>query len=481
MVLQKYRITAENIYNFDEKGFLIGYSRSLKRIMSKAALTSGRITKSKQDGNREFISILACISAIGKWIPPLLIYKGESGDLMTSWVDEVKTDSKAHFTVSSNGWSNNAIGLMWLKTVFQRYTIPARATQKRLLIVDGHSSHVNMAFVDWADEHGIILLILPPHTTHRLQPLDVGLFQPLSTYYSWELDRMMNESGGHVSMSKSFFWPMFKRAWDKAFTESNIQSAFKKAGIWPTDGSHILKTIARPTPASPQKTAGLRTPKTAKSIRRFYAAFDQEPTMDKVKTIFATTLHLAARVSVLEHEKRGLYNAIELQKKKGRQGVRLNLAGELNKGIIDCYSPGKVVKAREYQEEKQRLAKAEEEAKLQRKIQRAANALKNKQDKARKVAEREAKAARTQLQKDLDTANKPARKAPQKKPVSTASKAKKAAPIVLIKPKVPTKARRPTKAPVQQEAVALVGGVAASGVAQAKTSSRTITLPQRFR
>jgi hypothetical protein len=34
-----------------------------------------------------------------------------------------------------------------------------------------------------------------------------------------------------------------------------------------------------------------------------------------------------------------LLKAIEIQKKKGWQGVRLNLAGEPNKGIIDCYSP----------------------------------------------------------------------------------------------------------------------------------------------
>jgi len=84
MVIEKYRITAENIYNFDEKGFLIGFGRSLKRIMTQEALRSGRITKSKQDGSREFISILACISAIRRWVPPLLIYKGESGDLMST-------------------------------------------------------------------------------------------------------------------------------------------------------------------------------------------------------------------------------------------------------------------------------------------------------------------------------------------------------------------------------------------------------------
>jgi len=70
----------------------------------------------------------------------------------------------------------------------------------------------------------------------------------------------------------------------------------------------------------------------------------------------------------------------------------LNLASEANKGLIDCYSPGKVVKAREYQEEKERLRIVEEEAKLERKIQRAANALRNKQEKAKRVVDREAKA-----------------------------------------------------------------------------------------
>ncbi len=87
---------------------------------------------------------------------------------MSTWVDEVRTDSKAHFTVSSNGWSNNAIRLVWLQKVFERYTKPIRTTQKRLLIVDRYLNHVNMAFVNWADQHGIILLILPPHITHRL-------------------------------------------------------------------------------------------------------------------------------------------------------------------------------------------------------------------------------------------------------------------------------------------------------------------------
>jgi hypothetical protein len=54
--------------------------------MSKKAYKSGRITGASQDGNREFISLLACILAIGVALPPALLYKGELGDLQDGWL-----------------------------------------------------------------------------------------------------------------------------------------------------------------------------------------------------------------------------------------------------------------------------------------------------------------------------------------------------------------------------------------------------------
>jgi hypothetical protein len=82
--IEKHCITANNLYNFDEKGFLIGLGQTLKRIITLAALKSGWVTKLKQDNSREFISILACVLAIGKAIPPLLLYRGELGDLLNT-------------------------------------------------------------------------------------------------------------------------------------------------------------------------------------------------------------------------------------------------------------------------------------------------------------------------------------------------------------------------------------------------------------
>jgi hypothetical protein len=63
---------------------LIGIARTMKRIITKQAYDSGKITVAKQDGSREFISLLASICADGTKIPLALIYKGVSRDLQDS-------------------------------------------------------------------------------------------------------------------------------------------------------------------------------------------------------------------------------------------------------------------------------------------------------------------------------------------------------------------------------------------------------------
>jgi hypothetical protein len=155
----------------------------------------------------------------------------------------------------------------------------------------------------------------------------------------------------------------------------------------------------------------------------------------------------------------------------------LNLAGEPNKEIIDCYSPAQVVKAREYHEEKEALRIKEEEAKLQRKIQRAANALrraKEAEEKAKRKVEREAKAAA----KKLAEAAKKALKEQQK---SVAPKAKKATPTVSKGRKAPVKAKTRAKSTVKAVLVIPIEEVVASGVVVTRRNGRAINLPTRYK
>jgi DDE superfamily endonuclease len=178
--------------------------------MTKEAYKQGRIRNSQQDGSREFISLLACVCADGTATPPALIYKGASNDLQNTWVEDLEERDKAYFATSTNGWTTNELGLAWLRRFHE--DTRHKGSRRRLLILDGHSSHINMAFISLADSLRILILILPPHTTHRLQPLDVGLFSPLAKAYTKRLDAYTYGGLGWVSMTKRLFWPIFRDA-----------------------------------------------------------------------------------------------------------------------------------------------------------------------------------------------------------------------------------------------------------------------------
>ena len=53
-----------------------------------------------------------------------------------------------------------------------------------LLILDGYGSLLTYLIVSRATEENISIVLLPPHTTNVLQPLDVGLFRSLKAKLS---------------------------------------------------------------------------------------------------------------------------------------------------------------------------------------------------------------------------------------------------------------------------------------------------------
>jgi hypothetical protein len=72
--------------------------------MSIEALHSGRVKNARQDGNREFISLLACICIDGTTLLAGLIYKGILYDLQDTWLDDFDLKEEVvYFTASLNG------------------------------------------------------------------------------------------------------------------------------------------------------------------------------------------------------------------------------------------------------------------------------------------------------------------------------------------------------------------------------------------
>ncbi|XP_044715550.1 DDE superfamily endonuclease domain-containing protein [Hirsutella rhossiliensis] len=172
--IEKYDIPPCNTYNVDEKGFLLGVINRTKRVFSVRAKKQGKLIGAAQDGNRSWITFLACVCQDLTALPPFLIYQGKPGQVQDSWLTEFDPEHQAaFFTTSETGWTNHELGKEWLIGVFDRFTKEKARNGRdyRLLITDGHSSHVNMDFLEWCDQHRIIVAVFPPHSTHRLQPL----------------------------------------------------------------------------------------------------------------------------------------------------------------------------------------------------------------------------------------------------------------------------------------------------------------------
>jgi hypothetical protein len=166
--ITEYHLEARDIYNMDEKGFLIGLIGRSKRIFSRRQWEKKEVRASLQDGSREFLTVLACCCADGSSLPPALIYAAKKGAIRSTWVEDIKAGEHEVFVSSSpTGWSNDDIGLAWLEQVFDRYT-KQRSGRWRLLILDGHGSHVTMEFINYCGRHRILLIIFPPHSTHTL-------------------------------------------------------------------------------------------------------------------------------------------------------------------------------------------------------------------------------------------------------------------------------------------------------------------------
>ena len=83
---------------------MIGIAGQSTRIFSTRGLKSGKLRGAATDGSREWISLIACVSATGDRLPPTLIYKGVSGDLQQSWITDFDPmHHKANFVTSENG------------------------------------------------------------------------------------------------------------------------------------------------------------------------------------------------------------------------------------------------------------------------------------------------------------------------------------------------------------------------------------------
>jgi hypothetical protein len=171
----KYGIVDDDVYNFDETGFMMGII-----FAGMVVTTSDGLSKAKlaQPGNREWATVIQGVNALGWAIPPFII-----------------------------------LAAQYHSTEFELY----------------------------CQQNNIITLCMPPHSSHYLQPLDVGCFGPLKQAYSRQVEDLMRAHINHVS--KLEFLCAFREAFFASMTEKNIQGGFAGAGLMPYDPERVLSKL----------------------------------------------------------------------------------------------------------------------------------------------------------------------------------------------------------------------------------------------
>ncbi|USP80370.1 hypothetical protein yc1106_07644 [Curvularia clavata] len=231
----KYGIQDDDTYNFDETGFMMG------QITPGAVVTAserrGR-PKTIQPGNREWATVIQGINATGWTIPPFIILKARHH--LSSWYKDGDIPQNWVIGVSENGWTTNELGLAWLKH-FDEHTKKKVVGTHRLLFIDGHESHNSLDFQKYCKDNKIVTLCMPPHSSHLLQPLDVGCFAPLKQAYGRQVESLMRTQINHIT--KQEFLPCFRRAFDASFIASNVQGGFRGAGLVPFDPERVISAL----------------------------------------------------------------------------------------------------------------------------------------------------------------------------------------------------------------------------------------------
>ena len=216
--------------NFEHDPVWIVAEKGVKICLSKTSSKSNNMT------------IMACVNASGRRMPPMFITKGKTSRSLHGF-NTSSAPVGTRWCYQQNGWIDDGIGEKWFTEVFLEY---CGAERPHLLILDGHSSHESLDILMKAMEENIHILALPPHTTHALQPLDKAVFGPLNHAYNEVCSAYLQENALH-QINKWTIPALFRQAWDKAVTGANIRSGFRSCGIYPLDSSVIPDKLCGPS------------------------------------------------------------------------------------------------------------------------------------------------------------------------------------------------------------------------------------------
>ncbi|KKA21657.1 hypothetical protein T310_4314 [Rasamsonia emersonii CBS 393.64] len=230
------RIPPKNIYNFDETGFQLGQGKSQKVVTSNPIRASRGIATSETN---ESLTAIECIAADGTVLPPYFIFKGEYQ--LERWYQQIPDSAdtdKYRIATASKGYTTDEIAMDWIRHFHQHTEKRVSKTDARLLLMDGHGSHLTYNFLNYSNARSPSPVLNIRDKTPSIQSISTN--SPPQTVRTLrrsiqKLDKFVNEN---PSLDQSF-----TRRLDRVF-QSAIQTAELTAQLQSDISQHLERARA---------------------------------------------------------------------------------------------------------------------------------------------------------------------------------------------------------------------------------------------
>jgi hypothetical protein len=165
-----------------------GGGNSSIKVVAKKCSKSMRHTIAD---DREWMSIMTCVNAVGSSIPNMYIFKKKTRPII-DYIRNCEPNVAMH-VMAKKWYMTSEFFSDWLQHFKNNVPRGISRENKHLLILDGHCSHVTREVVLFGLEIGLEILPLPAHSTHELQPLDVAIFHPFKLNLAHEKMKKMRK------------------------------------------------------------------------------------------------------------------------------------------------------------------------------------------------------------------------------------------------------------------------------------------------
>ena len=179
-VLNGHEYLPSKVWNMDETGITSVHQPS-KVVASKGFRQVAKMTSGERGAT---VTVICAVSADRAYFLPFMIFPRKR---MVDQLMQGATPQSVVGRASANGWTDAGLFLKWMEH-FVLY-INTSTQNRHLIVLDGHHSHKTMDAVNYARAHGIELITLPPHCTHKMQPLDRCFFKSLKRLPTTSLQR----------------------------------------------------------------------------------------------------------------------------------------------------------------------------------------------------------------------------------------------------------------------------------------------------